>query len=112
MGKTLIYLAVPYSHADDSVCAHRFEAVNKVAAKLMKEGKHIFSPISHTRPIALAGELPHGWDYWQSYDRCILECCGKMIVLKLEGWETSKGVTGEIAIANELEIQVEYMDYE
>lgn len=107
--KTLVYLATPYSHPDEAVREERFRAVNTAAAELMRKGMHIYSPISHTHPIALAGDLPLGWEYWQAYDRAILSACCKLIVLMLDGWKESKGVTGEIAIACELGLDVEYI---
>lgn len=104
MTKTLIYLACPYSHPDDRVRRARYQAINKIAAQMMAAGLHIFSPISHTRPIALAGDLPHGWEYWQSYDRAILSACCLLIVVQLDGYGMSKGIKGEIDIALELGI--------
>lgn len=109
---SLIYLAVPYSHPDSEVRKIRFQKVNVVAAKLMKAGHHIYSPISHTHPIALAGDLPTGWEYWSAYDRALLNVCKKIIVLKLEGWETSKGVTAELNIAKELGLEIEFIEDE
>ena len=106
----LVYLATPYSHENPEVRLHRFYVVNRVAARLMSEGVHIYSPISHTHPIAEAGALPLGWDYWESYDRAILSACCKMLVLRQLGWEESKGVTAEIAIAKELGLPIEYID--
>jgi hypothetical protein len=107
--KTLVYLATPYSHPDASVREGRFRAVNAAAAELMRKGMHIYSPISHTHPIALAGDLPLGWEYWQAYDRAILAACCAMIVLTLDGWKESKGVAGEIAIANEMGLPVQFI---
>lgn len=110
--KTLIYLAVPYSHPDAEVRLERFHAANKAAAKLMGEGLHIFSPISHTHPIALAGDLPLGWDYWAAYDHAILRACCKLLVLRSDGWEQSRGIAGEIAIAIGLGIPIEFVEPE
>lgn len=110
MRSELTYLACPYSHKDETVKVSRFEAANKASSKLMKEGQYIFSPISHTHPIALAGGLPGGWDFWEGYDRRILSCCDKIVVLRVPGWETSTGVQAEIKIGQELGIPVEYMD--
>ena len=107
--KTLVYLACPYSDKKASVRLSRFNSVNKIAAQLMLQGMHIFSPISHTHPIAEAGGLPKGWDFWEGYDRAILATCAKMIVLQLDGWDISKGVQAEITIATELEIPIEYL---
>lgn len=106
----LIYLACPYSDPDLNVRIRRFELVNLAASKLMGEGKYVFSPISHTHPIAIAGKLPTGWQFWETYDRIILSRCQKLIVLKLAGWDKSTGVTAEIQIAKELNIPIEYID--
>lgn len=108
--KKIVYLAVPYSDRDREVRVQRFEAVNKAAAKLMKDGEFVFSPISHTHPIAEAGDLPKGWEFWQNYDRSFLDVAKKVIVLKIPGWDKSVGVKGEIDIAAELDIPVEYME--
>lgn len=107
--KSLIYLAVPYSHPDSAVMEERFNRVNRVAARLMREGLHIYSPISHSHSIALAGELPRDWEFWKEYDQTILSMCGKLIVLTLDGWQESKGVMAEIQIAKDLELEIEYI---
>ena len=75
----MIYLACPYTHPDADIRAFRFEKANQAAAKLMWEGKFVYSPISHTHPIALAGNLPLDWAYWQSLDEFyirIMRQCG------------------------------------
>jgi len=105
----LIYLATPYSDDDPEIRKQRFLIVNVVAAKLMAAGDHVFSPISHTHPIALAGDLPKGWDYWEKYDRIMLAACTKLIVVCQDGWSKSTGVTAEVKIAHEMGIPVEYM---
>lgn len=108
--RQLVYLASPYSDTDWQVRLNRFECACKAAAKLMSDGVFIYSPIAHTHPIALAGSLPPDFDFWAAYDRAILQCCKRMIVLRLPGWEQSKGVSAELVIAEELGITVEYMD--
>ena|ERR1017187_2263704 len=110
----LIYLAVPYSHKNPSIKEKRFQIVNEMAALLMSKGYYIFSPISHTHPIATSNahnQLPGEWEYWEGYDRVMMKCCKSLLVLKLEGWETSTGVQAEIKIANEFGIPIEYMEY-
>jgi Domain of unknown function (DUF1937) len=104
----LVYLACPYSHPEASVRESRFQAANRAAAELMRSGLFVFSPISHTHPIAIAGDLPLGWDFWEGYDRAILAACGRMIVLMLDGWRESKGVQAEIGIAQEMGLPVVY----
>jgi hypothetical protein len=105
----LVYLASPYSHPDPEVREERFQAVARHAAKLMRDGVNVFSPISHTHPIAQY-DLPQGWEFWERYDRAMLGVCSRMIVLKLDGWKESKGVAAEIAIMQEQGKAVEYQE--
>jgi hypothetical protein len=106
----LVYLATPYSHDDLAVRERRFAIANRVAADLMRSGVHVFSPISHTHPIAMAGELPKGWDFWEAFDRTVLAACVKVIVLRQPGWEQSTGVRAELGIAREIGLPIEFMD--
>lgn len=112
MKSQLVYLACPYSHADPNVQLQRFEAVNKAAALLMKSGTFVFSPISHSRPLELAGGLPGDWAFWKEYDYRMIGHCDRLIVLTLPGWQNSTGVNAEIKIAKELQIPVEFMNHE
>jgi hypothetical protein len=112
MTKPLVYLACPYSHPDAAVRDARFRAANVAAAALMRAGHKVFSPISHTHPIAEAGALPLGWDFWEAFDRAYLDHAGLVIVLRLDGWRESRGVTAELSIARELGIPVEYINPE
>lgn len=109
IARTLVYLAVPYSHPERAIRLERFEAANRAAAKLMQGGEHVFSPISHTHPIAEAGDLPLGWEFWEAYDRTILACCCRVYVLQLDGWDRSTGVRAELGIAGEMGLPVVYL---
>ena len=106
----LVYLATPYSHPDAEIRLQRFETVNREAAKLMRAGIHIYSPISHTHPIVMAGDLPRGWDYWKAYNREVMEACVKLLVLRQPGWGRSIGVFNEIRIAAEFGLPIEFID--
>ncbi len=109
MRRPLVYLACPYSHPDRAVRVSRFESVNKAAAQLMQQGHHVYSPISHTHPIAEAGDLPLGWDFWEAYDRIYIAMSHTVYVLPLDGWKESRGVQAELAIAAEMRIPVEFL---
>lgn len=109
MKKSLIYLGSPYSDPDPAVMEARFQAVCKAAAQLMSSGLHIFSPIAHTHPILRAGHLPTRWSYWEKFDRAVLETCRTLTVLKLDGWERSTGLAGEIKIAHQLVLPTFYV---
>lgn len=111
-GRPLVYLATPYSHKDPAVRTERFNMVNKVAGALMQQGLIIFSPISHTHPVAVKCGLPKDWQYWEKFDRAYLSCSNKLLVLCLDGWLESNGVQAEIKIAREMGIPVEYIHIE
>jgi hypothetical protein len=111
--RPLVYLACPYSHPDRQVRLQRFWQANVAAAALMtKRHELVFSPISHTHPIATDACLPLGWEFWERYDRAVLSVCHKVYVLALEGWEQSKGGTAELEIARQMGIPIEILDGE
>lgn len=106
----MIYLACPYSHKDANVREFRFMKANRAAAKLIGEGKFVYSPISHTHSIALEGAMPLDWAYWQSLDEFYIGICDEVVVLKIPGWQESRGIKCEIAIAEALDKPVSYME--
>lgn len=106
----MIYLAAPYSHPDPLKRELRYQLVTDYAAALMRHGHEVFSPITHSHPIACRGGLPVEWYFWRSMNRAILAVCDRVVVLKLDGWQQSKGVHAEIKIAQEYGLPVEYME--
>jgi len=108
--RDLIYIASPYTHKDKTIQTKRFEDVCSFCAKLMSEGKHVFSPITHCHPIAECGGLPPDWSYWNKYCIKTLNACTVVYVLMLDGWEESTGVQKEIVIAREIGLGVYYAD--
>jgi len=41
--------------------------------------------------------FPKDWDYWSAYDRLMIAASRTVVVLTLDGWEKSIGVTAEMA---------------
>ena len=109
MPDELNYLAIPYSHPNPVVREQRFHLANQIAGLLMQKGLHVFSPISHTHPIAVDVALPTGWDYWQRFDRIMLKMCSRLLVATVQGWQESKGVEAEVNMAMELNIPVVFV---
>lgn len=104
------YLACPYSHPDPKVMVRRFELANKVAGKLMLQGRVIFSPISHSHPIQQHLDPSYNtYDFWLKQDNSFLDIAKRLIVLMLPGWKDSKGVQAEIARAAEHGIPIEFI---
>jgi hypothetical protein len=108
----LIYLAQPYSHPDERVRALRTELGFVMTARLMNSGYTVFSPIVHTHLLEsrLRRELAEDHDFWMKQDIAILRHCAELVVLTLPGWEESKGVAEEIAVAQACGIPITYME--
>lgn len=106
----MIYLASPYTHDDPAVMAQRFDAVCHAAGALMKSGKHVYSPIVHSHPIATRCGLPIEWEYWRDFDTRMIAACDELWVLNLHGVTRSRGVAAEIQIARDLGKPVSYCD--
>ena len=103
----LWYIASPYGDEDADLMQRRFDQVCATAARLMREGLSVLSPIAHSHPIAQYG-LPKGWDYWQEIDLMLLKRCDGLIVVMIEGWDDSRGVLAEIDWAAEHGMPIRY----
>ena len=106
----LTYLASPYTHNDINVKIRRYELAVTAAYLLTQRGELVFTPIGHTHPIALQGNLPGEWDYWNEFDTRMINTCDSVTVLKLDGWKESTGVTEEIKLAKILNKKLRSMD--
>lgn len=101
-----IYLAIPYTGIEQL----SFETANRVSGRLMQEGHIVFSPISHSHPIAQTCELPAHWDYWKEADTAFLSWCDEVRVVMLDGWQRSKGVNAEMEIAEMIGKKIRFID--
>lgn len=110
-----IYLACPYSVSSTGHNRKwefvRFECANIAAARLMKLGHIVFSPISHSVPISHTVE-PHEntHEFWLSQDFPMLALCDVLVILTLPGWCDSVGVNSEFHQANKLGKPIFYLD--
>lgn len=102
------YLAIPYTDPDPEVMRQRFELANCMAAEFMQRGLLIYSPISHSHPIAQYG-MPLDWEYWQHYGKEILAICDELIIIMADGWEVSKGIKAEFDIAFKRGMVISYV---
>ena len=117
MTKTKIYLASPWWHEDEQIREARHEIVTRRAGKLMQDGYVVFSPITHSVPIAEAitsidehkPDGKYGHDFWLDQDSYFLQWCDEMWVLKQEGWIESFGVNWEIDFITKLNKPIRYI---
>jgi hypothetical protein len=87
------YLATPYTDYPVGTEAAFHDAV-KAQAFLMAAGVLVFCPIAHTHPAAAAG-LVGNHDFWLRADRPFMKAAMGIIVVEMNGWDTSRGIKAE-----------------
>lgn len=93
----ITYLALPTSHIDPEVVEARYQAALRAAAKLTLEGKTVYSLVVHFHQVARTGLMPYTWNYWRKIGEEMMDVCGEIAILRLEGWDVSVGVADERA---------------
>ena len=108
----IVYLGIPYTFDPE----WSFQAANKMAAGIMRFGVDeditVFSPISHSHPIAehLPKNLVLDHSFWMKMDLPILMECDALLVIEpshdQEAIKKSRGLQKEIATALQEKIPV------
>lgn len=104
----MIYLSIPYRNHEYLA----FQVSCAVAARLVKKGEAVFSPIiqSHTISNNVIGLDRSDCDFWMERDLQILEKCDKLYVIMLSGWNEDRRVKTEIQTAMEHKKQIMSLD--
>ena len=105
------YLASPYSHKDPFIREERYLRACKVLSDLLAQGEWVYSPIVHCHEFAkivYRDGVPI-FAHWKQFDLHMLSLAEALLVLRIEGWDTSVGVKSEIEEANRLGIPVRYI---
>lgn len=115
------YVASPYTTTSDKLRELRAQLAMHFAARLRAQlhgaGKHVFvfSPIAHSHEMAEYMEAHgcpvHDDEFWRVENEAVLERSETLIVLCLDGWEQSKGVTREIEFAEKRGMRVLFLGY-
>ena len=95
-----IYLASPFTAQYWWKRWHKVYTATKCAARLMRDGYVVFSPLTHSFFVALF--LPKKYmcnhDFWMKQDLPFVEFCDCVIVISDDyKWRTSKGVCAEVS---------------
>lgn len=92
----LYYLATPYSKYAGGI-DKAFEDAAALAAGLMASGLKVYSPIAHTHPLAIHGQLdPLDHSIWLPFDEVMMQRCDCLLVAHMDGWQDSFGIAHEI----------------
>lgn len=105
------YLASPYTDENWEIRQARFMQACSATATLLERGRRVMSPIAHGHPIDQhSTSIPY--DAWADLGLALLRGASKLVVLQLDGWESSRGVQEEIRWAAAWKIPVEYLKLE
>jgi hypothetical protein len=111
---SLIYLASPYTQYADTPERLEYAVTQacRTAAALMLAGGPVFSPVVHSHYIAdhLDPSLRLNHDFWLAQDIAVLRHATSLVVLRLPGWEGSRGIARELAVARSVGLPVSYVD--
>jgi hypothetical protein len=104
----MIYVGSPYTHTNKFIQEKRYLDVSVFTGELMKNGLTVFSPIAHCHDIARYCTLPTNYEFWENYCLRMMDVASAMVVLQLDGWDLSRGLTSEIRYATHLGIPISY----
>ena len=107
------YLCSPYSHSQPQVMQVRYELALEAVASLTSAGLCIYSPIVHYHNVYLTDDrIQPDFEFFREINFDMLRHADELLVLKIQGWAESKGVTAERAHAATLGIPERFLERE
>jgi hypothetical protein len=106
----LIFISSPYSHPDDNIREQNYEKVSQIVAEYVSNGVIAISPITYGHTLIKFKNMPNDWQFWNNFCLSLLKRCDELWVLKMDGWNNSKGIAEEIEFAIKNNIRVKYID--
>lgn len=108
---TFAYLATPYTYYKGGL-EKAYHDARMIVAGFAREGHTVFSPIVYWHPVSRVSGLDPttDQDFWLTLDKPFMEAASELIVVKLPGWEMSKGVCFEIEYFEEAGKPIHYYE--
>jgi hypothetical protein len=94
----MIYLASPYTHENKSKQLERAMNAMIATGKLLELGINAYSPTVHWCVYGQSSDKA-GYDHFRVHDEEMILLCERFVILELEGWQDSEGVTKEMIFA-------------
>lgn len=106
----LLYLATPYSKYPGGL-DEAFKKAARVSAALLEAGLIIYSPIVHSHPISIHGDIdPHNHAIWLPFNETMMKRADAICVVKMFTWDSSVGIAHEIKWFSDAKKPVLYFD--
>lgn len=108
----LVYLATPYSKYEPGI-EQAFVDASALSARMMSAGVKVYSPIAHTHPLAIHGNLdPYDHTIWLPFDQAMMDASAACVVATMPGWQESFGIQHEIKWFGDAGRPIFYVDPE
>ena len=103
------YLASPYRKYPGGLDA-AFDEVSRIAAAFTDAGVCVFSPITHSHPIARYTQIGAKDALWITLQRPFMHVCRGMIGCMMDGWAESEGMAEEARFFKGVGLPVVWID--
>ena len=110
----LIYVAGPFTPLPSqgkakTVRLNRYLAHLDYACDLVRAGLCVYSPVVLGYHLAFAAGLSDDHPYWHQMATLMVPICTELHVLRLDGWEQSRGLAYEIDLAQRHHINIKHV---
>lgn len=103
----MIYLISPFWSEDENTREKRRATAIRYADCLIRRGINVFCPLKYSKENLAKTNKQEA--YWLDFDVQIMRGADEAYVLKIDGWDKSKGVALEIKEAKRLNIPIRYI---
>jgi len=110
-----VYVCGPYSakntqgKEDVPVISQRMQTFSLCLEQMVKVGIKPYSPLLMHLVRCYTDKLPGDWNFWGSYSITLLKKADFVVVLTIDGWDSSEGVEQEINYAKDEGIEIIYL---
>lgn len=105
---SFIYLASPYTSPSRDVREHRYLITRHFTMLMLQAGKAVFSPIVYGKEME--HQIGYKFENWQALNDAMIKACAQFLVLRLDGWEDSRGIKHELELAKRFGKPITYVD--
>lgn len=94
----MVYVATPYSRYKYGLGCAAYDACRHAEYLVRELGLSAWSPIVHGHQLSLWDKLPpRDHLLWMKINAPLMEASASCVVVKLEGWQDSRGIAEEVA---------------
>lgn len=112
---SVVFLGGPYWHEDPEVRSWRAVQYSKAVAAIVTgpsgESTMVYSPVAYGHAIdGYFDDRGVSESYWRRHGIAMLRRSDQLWILKLEGWEESRGLEAELDVARRSNMEITYIE--